>query len=67
MLEWHRYLMLRHFLMIGHDSPAYVSLAELAASACPSYQPDNELFTNLGLRQATIRARNLTNAPGEYC
>lgn len=65
--EGHRYLMRRHFSVIGHGSPAYVSMVGLAASACPSYQTGNELLMNFGLKQSTTRVRNLTNALGEYC
>ncbi len=65
--DGHRYVLRRHFSILGESTPKCYSLIGMAAVACPSYDSANELLTHFNLKQCTTRVRNLTNDLGFFC
>jgi hypothetical protein len=63
----HRFVLRRHFSILGDSTPKCYSLISLAAVACPSYESANELLTHFSLNQCISRVRNLTNELGRFC
>ena len=65
--DGHRYVLRRHFSVLGESTPKCYSLISMASVGCPSYESANELLTHFNLHQCTTRVQNLTNELGRFC